>query len=353
MRIGIGSGGWYVLLLTGALLLPGCGAPAAPQTSAPPAAQPPNDAARSVPLTPLRVGYSAASGTWAPLFVAAEAGLFEKYGLAIELVPLFGTQGPQAMVAGNVPLMALGGTSAAPSMVEGADLVMVLAAINRMTLQIYGVSTVESPQALKGKRLAITRPGTLTYFGGRLALRELGLKPDEDVAIVSLNDSAGVLAGVLGGAADAGVLTDPFTLLARKQGLHLLVDLAYSPTEYLVAGVTTTHAYVKNDRPTLLSFLKGWMEGTKRYWDDRELAIAALSKYTEIDDREVLAESYDLYANYFARDPTPGAQSMQNILTDYADANPKAREVDPARTVDPSLIEDLRREGFLRSLGLE
>jgi ABC-type nitrate/sulfonate/bicarbonate transport system substrate-binding protein len=257
------------------------------------------------------------------------------------------------MVAGNVPLMALGGTSAVPSMVEGADLVMVLASINRMTLQIYGVPAVESPQALKGKRLAITRPGTLTYFGGRLALRELGLKPDEDVAIVSLNDSAGVLAGVLGGAADAGVMTDPFTLLARKQGLRLLVDLANSPTEYLVAGVTTTHAYVQHDRPTLLSFLKGWVEGTKRYWDDREFAIAALGKYTEIDDREVLAESYDVYANYFARVPTPGAQSMQNILTDYADANPKAREVDPARTVDPSLIEELQREGFFRALGLE
>jgi ABC-type nitrate/sulfonate/bicarbonate transport system substrate-binding protein len=257
------------------------------------------------------------------------------------------------MVAGDVPLMALGGTSAVPSIVEGADLVMVLGSINRMTLQIYGVPAVDSPQALRGKRLAITRPGTFTCFGARPALRELGLKADEDVAIVSLNDNTGVLTGVLSGAADAGVMTDPFTFLGRNQGLHLLVDLAQSPTEYLVAGVTTTHASVRDNRSVLLSFLKGWIEGTKRYWDDKDFAIDVLSKYTQIDDREVLAETYDAYRNYFARVPIPSAQAMKNILSDYVDANPRAREVDPARTVDPSLIQELQREGFFRSPGLE
>jgi hypothetical protein len=44
---------------------------------------------------------------------------------------------------------------------------------------------------------------------------------------------------------------------------------------------------------------------------------------------------------------------MKVILSDHADANPRAREVDPARAVDPSLIQELQREGFFRSLGLE
>ena len=63
---------------------------------------------------------------------------------------------------------------------------------------------------------------------------------------------------------------------------------------------------------------------------------------------------YALYAEkYFVRVPLPTVRSMQNILDDYAAVNPRAREVDAARLVDASYVQDLQREGFFRSLGWE
>jgi NitT/TauT family transport system substrate-binding protein len=334
------------------LWLAACASPA--PTARPPAGDVGAGGAPAAALKPMKVGYSAPSGTWSPLYVAAESGAFARHGLAVEIVPLFGSSGPQAMVAGDVPLMALGGTSAAPAIIEGADLVMVLASSQRLPIQVVATSAIDTPQALRGKRLAITRPGTLTFFGSRLALREWGLKPDEDVTIVNLNDYAGILAGLLGGATDAGLLADPFTFQARKEGLRTIADLGDSPTEYLAAGATTTHGFLRDQRPTVLAFVKGWAEGTKRYFDDPEFAIDVLRKYTQIDDRAVLEQTYALYAGkHIIKVPLPSVQGMQNVLNDYAETNPRARDVDAARAVDPSLVAELQQQGFYRELGFE
>ena len=68
----------------------------------------------------------------------------------------------------------------------------------------------------------------------------------------------------------------------------------------------------------------------------------------------MLEKTYTLYAEqYFVKVPLPSVQGIQNILDDYAQVNPRAREVDATRLVDPSLVATLQREGFYRALGLE
>jgi NitT/TauT family transport system substrate-binding protein len=348
--------------MIGLVLLLACNAPApaaGPAGSAAPGAAGAAPAApaapqRPAPLVSLTVGYGAVTAAYIPLWMAAEAKAFEKYGLEVELVPLPGNTGPQSLVAGQVPIVGLSGFASAPSMIEGADLLVLTTAVPRHTAQIYGVPGLDSPQALRGKRIGITRPGTLTYFGALVALREWGLRPDQDVALVSLNETTAILTGMLSGAADAGVLTDPHSFTAAKQGFPVLADLSEFSSEYISAGITTTSAYAQQHRPVLLNFLRGYMEGHKRYFDDRPFAIEVLRKYARMDDAEVLEQTYTLYAEkYFVRIPSPSVRGLQNILEDYAQVNPKAKEIDAARHVDGSFMEELRREGLFRSLGLE
>lgn len=358
-------------VLAGVLLLAAC-APAAPSAApaptraagapaggaspqAAPAVQPVAAAPTSPPpLTRLVVGYGSAGGGYIPLWIAAEAKRFERYGLDVELVLLPGNLGPQSLVAGQVPIVGLTGFASAPAMIEGADLVIVASAVNKLTALVYGVPGVDSPEALRGKRLAITRPGTLTHFGALLALRAWGFKPEQDVTLVSLNEVPAILTGMHAGAADAGVLTDLTAFTAAKQGFPLLVDLADLPTDYLASGFTTTHQYAQQNRPLLLNFLKGYAEGLKRFYDDKPFAAQMMQKYVQIEDPEIQDRTYALYAEkYFQRVPLPTVRSMQNILDDLAEGNPRARDVDAARLVDPSLVQQLQAEGFFRSLDLE
>ncbi len=340
-----------VLLVACSSATPPAPTPAAQAPAAPGAAAEPT---RPPALTPLTVGYGAVTGVYIPLWLALDQGYFEKHGLAVELVHLPGNTGPQSLIAGQVPVMGLSGFAAAPSMIEGADLVVISMAANRMTAQVYSVPAVDAPPALRGKRMGITRPGTLTYFAALLALRDWGLRPDQDVALVSFNEVPSILGGMLEGAADAGILTEPTAFQADAEGLRLLADLADSPTEYLTSGMTTTHAYAQQNRSVLLSLLEGYAEGTRRYFDDRPTALETLKKYARIDDPAILDKTYALYAEkYLLKNPLPSVAAMQNILDDYAEVNPKARDVDASKLVDPSFVQELQREGFLHALGLE
>src|SRR5579884_2704038 len=340
--------------LAGALVVAACGpsAPAAPTPQ--PAQAEPKPPPAAAPRIQLTIGYGAITGSYIPLWVAQEIGSFEKYGLEVELSYLPGNTGPQSLVSGQVPVVALSGFASVPSMVEGADLVMVAATVQRLPAVVYGTPGVETPEALRGKRLGITRPGTLTHFGALVALREWGLRPDQDVTLVSMSENPNILSGLVGGAIDAGVLTEPTGFNAAKLGYPVLMDLAAYPREYIAAGFTTTTAYLQQQRPVLLSILKAFAEGQKRFYEDKPFTLEVIRKYARYDDPEVLEKTYTLYAEqYFVKVPLPSVQGIQNILDDYAQVNPRAREVDATRLVDPSLVATLQREGFYRALGLE
>jgi NitT/TauT family transport system substrate-binding protein len=325
---------------------PSAGAAAAAPTAPPP----PTEAAR----THLAIGYAAITASYIPVYIAAEMHAWDKYGLDIELANLPGNAGPQAMLAGQVPFMALSGFASAPAIIEGADFVVIATMIARHTARIYGAPGVDTPAALRGKRLGITRIGTLTHFGAMLALRQWGLEPDKDVTLVQLNETSNSFAGMGTGAVDAAVLTDPFSFAAQKAGYPLLIDLVDTPVDYNSSGFTVTRTYLQQNRPVLLNFLRGYLEGHKRFFDDRAYAMDVLQKYARIDDPDVLENTYALYVEkYFVKVPLPSVASLQNIIDDYGEVNPRAKGLDASPYVDPTLIQDLQREGFLRQLGLE
>jgi hypothetical protein len=103
-----------------------------------------------------------------------------------------------------------------------------------------------------------------------------------------------------------------------------------------------------------MNFLRGYMEGHKRFFEDRAYSLDVLRKYARIEDPEVLDNTYALYVEkYFVKVPLPTVAGLQNIIDDYAEVNPRAKGIDATPMVDPSLIQDLQREGFFRQLGLE
>ena len=126
--------------------------------------------------------------------------------------------------------MAIGGTVVAPPVAEGADLVQISSSIHRLPSQIWAVRRSARSSAAR-QAAGHHPPGTLTDFSARLALRQAALKPAEDVILATLNDVPSILAGLIADATDAGVLTDPYTFAASKQGLRCSPISDY-PIEY-------------------------------------------------------------------------------------------------------------------------
>jgi ABC-type nitrate/sulfonate/bicarbonate transport system substrate-binding protein len=77
-------------------------------------------------LEPLSLGYSSVSGNRAPLWIAKDVGLFEKYGLDVKLVFIrAGSTATQALIGGDIQMVAAAGSAAISAAARGAPIVII------------------------------------------------------------------------------------------------------------------------------------------------------------------------------------------------------------------------------------
>jgi NitT/TauT family transport system substrate-binding protein len=188
--------------------------------------------------SPARVtsGYAAISGPHAVLWVAREAGLFEKNGLRVDVAYIrSGSTMAQTLVSGEIQLAQMGGPAALAAGVAGMDVSFVAVALNTTPIVIMG--TVSRMEELKGKAVGITRFGSNTDISARFAIRKAGLQPEKDVALVQLEDYPGIMGGIQSGRIAAGALADPFTDYAKKLGYKEIADIAAMGLEFPFVGI--------------------------------------------------------------------------------------------------------------------
>ena len=116
---------------------------------------------------------SMATGVW----MAKEAGAFEKYGIPCDTI--FISSGPvvvQALIGGDLQ----GGSGASNAVINavlnGAPIVAVAATANRPYHRLYVQPEINRLEDLKGKTLGVTRFGSITDNLTRILLRKSGLE---------------------------------------------------------------------------------------------------------------------------------------------------------------------------------
>ena len=85
----------------------------------------------------IRVGLSSVGAAMSTVWVAKEAGYFDKENLATELVYVAGGKAIPALLAGDITFSVSAGNSFLAAVVGGADIVMIAGLINKMPYQIY------------------------------------------------------------------------------------------------------------------------------------------------------------------------------------------------------------------------
>src|SRR5688500_6263788 len=139
----------------------------------------------SRPLEKVTIAYSSISGNMAPLWITHERGLFRKYGLDAQLVFIeSGSTTVQSLISKDVAFAQMAVAGVIQSRLRGSDVVMIAGVINTLTFKFFVDKSIQQPDQLKGKVLAVTRYGSSTDFALRYALERYGLAPDKDVTIL-------------------------------------------------------------------------------------------------------------------------------------------------------------------------
>jgi NitT/TauT family transport system substrate-binding protein len=296
----------------------------------------------------LKVPYVSISPTNGPLWIAKETGLFKKHNIDAQLIYIpGGTVIIQSMLSGEVTVANMAPPAAMAAWARGADLAVVASGVNRLLETVVTSTQITSPQALKGKRIGISRYGSLTDAALREALRYYKLSPDKDVTIVQAGGEGERLAALTAGALDGAMLSGDQRFQAEKLGFHVVIDLSKLPIEYPNNGIVVRKDFVKTNRDTVKRFLKAWVEGTKIFKTDRDVSLKVLGKYLKTKDPEILAKSYEPYRPVFERVPLAKREGFAFALDRLAKDIPEAAKMNADNFIDNSILMELEKEGFI------
>ena len=296
----------------------------------------------------IRVVYSSFSGSSVPVWIAQERRLFTRHGLKADLVFATGRRPTQALIAGEVQFISTAASASIPAAVAGADVVILAGSSNVSPLEIFSKPDIKRPEQLRGKRLGITTFGSSTDSAARFALPKWGLKSGTDVVLLQLGGVPEVLAALGSGAIDAGILSDPTTIAARKAGFHRLASLRELGLNVQHAAIAARRSYVRANPDVSERFLRAYSEAILYFHTDREGTLQVMSKYLRRMDRESIVESYDNHLTIIPREPYPTLEGIQFILDELAKDDPRAKQIKPEALIDKSFIEKLDREGFFK-----
>lgn len=301
-------------------------------------------------LEKLRLGGGSASATQMSLWLAKEAGYYEKHGLDVEVVSIPGSSlALQAMLSGEVPIIQAGGAGPIQAALSGTDTVIIATIAKKFNWWIYAQPNVTRMEDLKGKVFGVTRFGTQSDLASRIGIRRAGLEPDRDVTMVQTGGPAETVAAMAAGKVHAAAVTPPATLQAKRLKLKELMDLSQLDVEYHVNGAVTTRRFIKTHEDTVRRFLRAYIEGAVRGMRDKPFAIKTMSKYFRTNDKEVLDETYELIIKTgFTVPPYPAG--VADLLQDLARTTPKAKGAKPEDFVDHRFVRELDQSGFVRSV---
>jgi NitT/TauT family transport system substrate-binding protein len=290
----------------------------------------------------LKAAYSSESSWSLATWVAYDAGLFKKYGLSVDLVLIRSAATiTAALIAGETPMIQLGGNGTIQAALQGGDTVNVQTLVPIIPQSLVVTADIKSPEDLKGKRLGVSRFGALSDLVIRHYLRKFGLDPAKDVTIIQVGGIPELLAAMKAGAISGGSLSPPVLSAAKKAGFKELGDFESLDYKYPAVAIATTRSFIQRQRSTALNFLRAEIEGIHAIRTQKNFAVNTLKKYMRISDPDILEEGYRYAVRFIQPRPLPTTEETRAVLEE-----PKRPDAKPENFIDLSLMQELEKEKF-------
>ncbi len=306
-------------------------------------------------LESFTISYASVSGTRAPLWIARDLGLFEKYGLDVNLIYIAsGVVSVNALLGGSVDIIAASGSSAVGAAARGAPVVIV-ASLGPIAYKLIAHPSITSIQGLKGKIIGSSRVGAGSDYALRRLLPKLGLTPGKDVHLIptGLSESDRRLLIMFQGKIDAtlGTADNIYQLELRGQKVSVLADLLEAGVYTTGSDISTSRQLLKERPRQIKGFLMALSEATWIGKTNKEQAFRVYRKYLKVEDPRLLESMHKNYLlGTIPAKPFPREEAIQNDIEDlsYSYAHLKGKRA--TEFLDISLLRELENEGFFARL---
>lgn len=295
----------------------------------------------------VRVAFSAISPTQGVLWVADVGGFLNKNGFSADIV--YTRAAIEALIAGEVQFGQMTGSLMFSARLQGADPVMIAGVQDILNDRLIVRPNINSVEDLKGKKIAVFRFGSASHMRLLNVLPRYGMS-ERDVTFLQIGDAPERLIALHTGSVDATLLSPPEHLEAQRLGMKILLNLRDLNIPYQGSGLVVTQRLIARNRDLVKRFLKAYVEAIHAVRTHPLLSKRAFAKYRQTKDEKQIEDAYQTLREVVQPKPYPSTEGFKTIIQDAAARIPAAKNANPKDFMDPSLLEELDRSGYIDAL---
>ena len=301
---------------------------------------------------PVRAAACAVTGGFIHLYSALDYGLFDKYGIKVEFVSIRGSGvALVALAADEIQFLYCAADATIPGMAAGSDAKLIGSPLVGLPWVMLARKDIKRTEDLRGKSIAVTRPGDLTFRLARALLKKFNLT-EEEVRIRPVGGTGQVepFNAMRAGLAEACLVTPPLDARGKREGFNLVYRLNDLGLPAVYSSLHTNSKSLK-ERPALAQkWVAVLTESIHFVEKNPDKGKASVSKQLRLNDPDALQSAYDAYARLLVNRRMLVPENTVAGIIDFAreqgtNVRKKAQEI-----VDNSLADNLDRSGFLKEI---
>ncbi len=297
---------------------------------------------------------SVTSETMTVLWVARDRGIFKKHGLDMQYILM--PRNPlaiAALLAGEIDAAIVGPGHVINAASSGVDLIGIANLKQKLDYRFNGRPDIKRKEDLRGKRIAISGPGSTSHLQALLALQELNVDPTQaKIAFLTIpgTEMNRRLALETGGI-DATSLTGSVGDIYGNKGYPVLYNSKNTGATLPQTMLVTTRRIAAAKPQVIEGYLKTMIEAIAVTLDpaNKELVMRLQASNLRLTNPADAAESYHSVVNSYERAPHTNVEGMKRLHKLMTQINPNMGDVRVENVIDNSFMNKLETSGYIQS----
>lgn len=303
----------------------------------------------------IRFPYSPISWNSLPWWMAKDAGHFEKNGLDVDLFYEGASSAiVQAMLAGEANFAGLAGPSIVSNVVGGGDVIQIAAVVKTFTVPMYSQANIKEVSQLKGQKVAVSRFGSISHIAALNIFQKAGVTGATLIQSGGTPESA---AALMSGAVAAAMVPPPQSLMLREKGFRELVGVKQFREWNIPVvenGIAARRSFIDKNPDVAKRFIRAAFEGIRTIYQNKELTLKILGKYTKTTDDKILDESYRFSVDALSKEgfmpPEAFTVLVEQMVGQKSIDEASAKKIPITAYFDNRFVNELDKEGFFKKL---
>jgi ABC-type nitrate/sulfonate/bicarbonate transport system substrate-binding protein len=298
---------------------------------------------------------SVTSETMTVLWVARDRGLFRKHGLDMQFILM--PRNPlavAALLAGEIDAAIVGPGHVINAASSGVDLIGIANLKQKLDYRLAARPEIKSKEDLRGKRIAVSGPGSTSHLQALLALQDLNVDlAGSKLAFITIpgTEINRRLALETGGI-DVTALTGSVGDLYGNKGYTVLYNSKNTGATLPQTMLVTTRRIAAAKPHVIEAYLKTFVEAIAVTLDpaNKELVMRLQMTNLRLTSSADAEEAYHSVINSYERAPHTSVEGMKRLQKLMAQITPKIADVRVETVVDTSFMNKLESSGYIQSL---